>query len=300
RERGKFVEHILARVDAGDVAVEMNEHVDQRVAHCPRAKDPHPPFADVVRLEIELHRAAAGHADVLLQAPLREYRGLRVRAGEHPLCLGDRFGLNLAAADRAELQPLGGDDHLPAALLRPAAGDGDDGDRDQGDLGRHQLVQRLEESRHGSILAMRRVTLALILLAACSRAPGGNMNLASPAFGNNQSIPAKFTCTSQDVSPPLQWNGVPSSAKSLELTVDDPDAPGGHFTHWQITQIPPTTSSIPEGGHVGVEGPNDFGKQGYGGPCPPSGEHRYVFTLKALDADGREVGRGQLIGKYRK
>jgi hypothetical protein len=126
------------------------------------------------------------------------------------------------------------------------------------------------------------------------------MNLTSSAFGNNQSIPAKYTCTGENVSPPLEWRGVPANATTLELTVDDPDAPGGHFTHWQVTQIPATTSSIPEGGHAGVEGTNGFGKQGYGGPCPPSGEHRYVFKLKALDAGGREVGQAQLIGKYRK
>ena len=144
-----------------------------------------------------------------------------------------------------------------------------------------------------------RHALALLLLAACARS-SNNINLASPAFGNHQSIPAKFTCTGANVSPPLQWTGVPATARTLELTVDDPDAPGGHFTHWQVSQIPPTTRAIPEGAHVGVEGTNGFGNQGYGGPCPPSGEHRYVFTLKALDENGREVGRGELVGKYQK
>ncbi len=146
---------------------------------------------------------------------------------------------------------------------------------------------------------MRRLTLALILIAGCSRG-GGKITLASPAFGDDQPIPAKFTCTGQNVSPPLQWTGLPASAKTLELTVDDPDAPGGHFTHWQVTQIPATTTSIPEGGHAGVEGTNGFGNQGWGGPCPPSGEHRYVFTLRAFDAGGREVGRGELVGRYTK
>ena len=145
---------------------------------------------------------------------------------------------------------------------------------------------------------MRRLTLALIVIAGCSR--GGKITLASPAFGNDQPIPAKFTCTGANVSPPLQWNGIPRTAKTLELTVDDPDAPGGHFTHWQVTQIPAATNSISEGGHAGVEGTNGFGNQGWGGPCPPSGEHRYVFTLRALDASGREVGRGVLVGKYAK
>ena len=143
-----------------------------------------------------------------------------------------------------------------------------------------------------------RYALLLLLFAGCSREAG--FNLASPAFGNNQSIPAKYTCSGQNVSPPLQWSGVPANAKTLELTLDDPDASGGHFTHWQVAQIPATTTAIPEGGHVGAEGTNGFGNQGYGGPCPPSGEHRYVFTLKALDDGGREVGAARLVGKYRK
>ena len=145
---------------------------------------------------------------------------------------------------------------------------------------------------------MRRFTLALIVIFGCSRHE--KITLASPAFGNSSAIPAKFTCTGQNVSPPLQWSGVPPAAKTLTLHVDDPDAPGGHFTHWDVTQIPATTTSIPEGGHVGAEGTNGFGQQGYGGPCPPSGEHRYVFTLTALDAGGNEIAKGTLIGKYRK
>ena len=126
------------------------------------------------------------------------------------------------------------------------------------------------------------------------------MNLASPAFNNGQTIPAKYTCTGANISPPLQWSGVPANAKSLTLTVDDSDAAGGHFTHWTVTDIPPTTMAIPEGGHAGVEGQNGFGKSGYGGPCPPSGVHRYVFSITALDAGGREVGRGELMGKFGK
>jgi len=146
---------------------------------------------------------------------------------------------------------------------------------------------------------MRRLTLALILAAGCTRGTG-KITLASPAFGRNQPIPAKFTCTGQNISPPLQWNGLPKHASTLTLHLDDPDAPGGHFTHWDVTQIPATTNAIPEGGHVGIEGTNGFGRQGYGGPCPPSGEHRYVFTLRALDTNGKEMARGELIGTYAK
>jgi Raf kinase inhibitor-like YbhB/YbcL family protein len=146
-----------------------------------------------------------------------------------------------------------------------------------------------------------RLALALLLTLGCSRAPTeGSMNLTSPSFGEGQSIPAKYTCTGANVSPPLEWKGVPAGAKWLALTVDDPDAPGGHFTHWQVSQIPATTTAIPEGGHAGVERENGFGKSSYGGPCPPSGEHRYVFTLTALDEGGREVGRARLVGRYRK
>ena len=126
------------------------------------------------------------------------------------------------------------------------------------------------------------------------------IQLTSSVFAEGEFIPAKYTCTGQNVSPPLAWSGVPSSAKSLSLTVDDSDAPGGHFTHWQVTEIPSTATGIPEGGHVGLEGDNGFGNKGWGGPCPPSGEHHYVFTLTALDAGGREVGRGRLVGKYSK
>ena len=146
-----------------------------------------------------------------------------------------------------------------------------------------------------------RFALALLLALACSRETHeGSMVLTSSAFGNDQSIPAKYTCTGENISPPLSWTGVPSNAKTLELTLDDPDAPGGHFMHWQVSQIPATTTAIPEGGHVGVEGTNGFGNPGYGGPCPPSGEHRYEFTLKALDAGGSEITHTHLTGKYRK
>jgi len=83
--------------------------------------------------------------------------------------------------------------------------------------------------------------------------------------------------------------------------MDDPDAPGGTFDHWIVWNIPANTTAIAEGkAPQGVAGKNGFGKSGYGGPCPPSGEHRYVFTLKALDEGGRELGRGELIAKYAK
>jgi Raf kinase inhibitor-like YbhB/YbcL family protein len=148
-----------------------------------------------------------------------------------------------------------------------------------------------------------RFALALLLAAACSRAPigeRGSIQLTSPAFDYDHNIPAKYTCVGENISPPLRWSGVTGDARSLEISLDDPDAPGGHFKHWHVTQIPPLTREIGEGQHIGVEDTNGFGKPGYGGPCPPSGEHRYLFTLRALDANGREVGRGELVGRFRK
>lgn len=159
-----------------------------------------------------------------------------------------------------------------------------------------------------------RIVLTLLLAAACSRpvpeqraaAPAAPaMTLTSPAFANNGPIPAKYTCDGANVSPPLAIAGVPSGAKSLALTVEDPDAPGGTFTHWLAWNIAPSTTSIGEGQHIGTEEQNGFGKPGYGGPCPPSGLHHYVFTLYAMadqapPSKGRVVAQTQLIGTYKR
>ena len=115
--------------------------------------------------------------------------------------------------------------------------------------------------------------------------PQENMKLTSPAFGNNQLIPKKYTCDGEDINPPLEISEVPEGAKSLVLIVDDPDAPMGTWDHWIVWNIDPATSlieenSLPEGA---VEGINSFGKQPYGGPCPPGGTHHYHFKLYALD-----------------
>lgn len=112
------------------------------------------------------------------------------------------------------------------------------------------------------------------------------MQLTSPAFGHNQPIPPKYTCDDQDVSPRLAISGVPENAQSLALIVDDPDAPRGDWVHWTLWNIAPTTTkiaenSVPQGA---VEGMTDFGKPGWGGPCPSSGQHRYQFKLYSLDA----------------
>jgi len=114
-----------------------------------------------------------------------------------------------------------------------------------------------------------------------------SMKLTSAAFQANGEIPSKYTCDGLNVSPPLIIEGVPAGAKSLVLIVDDPDAPVGDWVHWLVWNIKPETkeiaeNSVPEGA---VQGTTDFGKPGWGGPCPPSGIHHYQFKLYALDAE---------------
>jgi Raf kinase inhibitor-like YbhB/YbcL family protein len=121
-----------------------------------------------------------------------------------------------------------------------------------------------------------------------------SLSLTSPAFEANGSIPSRYTCDGDDVSPPLQWSGVPEGAKSLALIVDDPDAPDPAapqrvFVHWVLYDLPPDSNGLPEGATAKTvpagtrEGKNDWDRRGYGGPCPPKGRHRYFFRLYALD-----------------
>jgi Raf kinase inhibitor-like YbhB/YbcL family protein len=145
------------------------------------------------------------------------------------------------------------------------------------------------------------------------------ITLRSPAFADGDSIPRRFTCDGDDVSPPLEWSGVPSSTVELALLVEDPDAPGGTFVHWVLWGLDGGLSGLGEG-DVPVQaraGRNDFGRAGWGGPCPPRGSdpHRYVFTLLALSdplaveaevsaddvkraADGKVLAEGRLTGRY--
>ena len=142
------------------------------------------------------------------------------------------------------------------------------------------------------------------------------MKISSSAVGHNQSIPAKYTCDGENINPPLEFFGIPKEARSLVLIVDDPDAPKETFVHWILFNIP-IIDKIMENSSAGIEGTNSDFKQGYIGPCPPSGVHRYFFKLYALDTmldlkkgvkkydlikamNGHIVAQAELIGLYKK
>jgi Raf kinase inhibitor-like YbhB/YbcL family protein len=174
------------------------------------------------------------------------------------------------------------------------------------------------------------VTLLSCFLIACGSNAGEeeiemSIQLTSSAFTEGQAIPERYTCEGPDVSPPLEWAGVPDGAKSLALITDDPDAPAGTWVHWVLFNLPPDTTSLPEGiatepelDNGARQGVNDFKRTGYGGPCPPPGKaHRYYFKLYALDTmidpgekarkkdvekamEGHIIAQGQLMGTYRR
>jgi len=144
-----------------------------------------------------------------------------------------------------------------------------------------------------------------------------SISISSQAFQAGGDIPAKFTCNGTNVSPELQISGVPNEAKSLVLIVDDPDAPRGLFTHWIVWNIDPKTMRVSENSAPAgaVQGTSDFGKRNYGGPCPPSGTHRYFFKIFALDTKpelkpsarraeldaamrGHILAQGELMARY--
>ena len=125
------------------------------------------------------------------------------------------------------------------------------------------------------------------------------MRITVKAFGHGSTIPRRHTCDGEDVSPEIVIDDVPSGAKSLALIMDDPDAPMGLFTHWIAFNIPANSKVIQEGaGNDGSleQGVNDFGRSGYGGPCPPRGKpHRYYFTLYALSVDSIDASGGRAV-----
>jgi len=152
------------------------------------------------------------------------------------------------------------------------------------------------------------------------------LTLSSGVFENGESIPARFTCDGESMSPPLAWSSVPEGTKSLALIMDDPDVPkqlktDGVFDHWTLFNIPPETKEITTGGTAGVRGANGAGKNQYAGPCPPKeyepSEHRYFFRLYALDPElplkegatksevlaamqGHILSQAELVGKYKR
>lgn len=148
------------------------------------------------------------------------------------------------------------------------------------------------------------------------------IKITSSAFEDGALIPAEYTCDGRDISPPLQWDEVPEGTKSIALICDDPDAPAGTWVHWVMYNLPPETKELAENippdetlPNRARQGTTDFGRIGYGGPCPPSGTHRYFFKVYALDKDldlptgadkrelldamdGHILGQGELMGKY--
>ncbi len=167
---------------------------------------------------------------------------------------------------------------------------------------------------------------SIIILAGCQGdtrpAPteGGNqmtITITSTAFKEGDKIPRLYSCDDQNVSPPLAWTGVPSNTVSLALIMDDPDAPSGTFVHWVLFNLPATLTGLEQGKTGGgADGKNDFGRLGYGGPCPPRGStHRYFIKLYAVDKTlelksgaskaqvesamrGHILAQGQLMGRY--
>ncbi|HEU4389006.1 MAG TPA: YbhB/YbcL family Raf kinase inhibitor-like protein [Blastocatellia bacterium] len=177
------------------------------------------------------------------------------------------------------------------------------------------------------------VCVAAIVAAGCERreqahqpgasANSGKIEITSTAFNDGGAIPPEHTCQGKDSSPALKWSGLPNQTRSIAVTCDDPDAPGGAWVHWVLYNVPAatgglgaaiaTTASLPDGS---AQGKNDFGRIGYGGPCPPAGPaHHYYFRVYALDTDlafksgatkreledamrGHVVAEGALIGTY--
>ncbi len=177
------------------------------------------------------------------------------------------------------------------------------------------------------------IMVPILLFCSCengeqadSTAGGKKMEIkiSSDAFEDGGMIPAKHTCDGADVSPPLKWEAVPEGTQSIAIICDDPDAPMGTFVHWVLFNLPgatrelaeefPDDETLADGTRQGI---SDFGRTGYGGPCPPSGTHRYFFKIYALDTkiemvsiadkadlleamEGHILGEGQLVGKYKR
>jgi Raf kinase inhibitor-like YbhB/YbcL family protein len=181
------------------------------------------------------------------------------------------------------------------------------------------------------------LVLILLLFLGCARTeqngaqptPSPNqtkpeIKLTSTAFKEGEAIPRAYTCDGVNISPPLEWSGIPNTGRTIAIVAGDPDAPGGTWVHWVLYNLPadniglvenlPATEILKAGG---FQGKSDFGKIGYGGPCPPTGTHRYFFKIYALDGElplkagatkaelmkameGHIIVQGQLMGTYRR
>ena len=150
------------------------------------------------------------------------------------------------------------------------------------------------------------------------------IEIKSSAFEEGGMIPKKYTCDGADVSPPLSWTSVPEGTKTIVVICDDPDAPMGTWVHWVLFNLPADVKDLPENlpseknlDNGAMQGTNDFGNIGYGGPCPPGGTHRYYFKFYALDMElsleggatkkellkameGHILAEGQLMGRYKR
>lgn len=171
------------------------------------------------------------------------------------------------------------------------------------------------------------VLILICPLAVSAELKGGRqmkINVGSAAFTEGGMIPKQFTCDGADISPPLSWSTLPEGTKSIAIIVDDPDAPAGMWVHWLVYNLPPDLKGLPENvpaqktlANGGMQGMTDFRRIGYGGPCPPSGTHRYFFKVYALDSildlypgaikkrllnamEGHILAEGELMGKYRR
>jgi hypothetical protein len=176
-------------------------------------------------------------------------------------------------------------------------------------------------------LASARLWLAIVAAGAALLAAAAALKLTSPSFTAGGSIPVRFTCDGEDVSPPLAWGDPPAGTRSFALIVDDPDAPDPEaprtiWVHWVVYDLPAdahslregvrTSADLPRGAHMGR---NDWGKAAWGGPCPPVGRHRYFFRMFALDVvfgdrgaltkrdleaamQGHVLARAELVGTY--
>jgi len=179
------------------------------------------------------------------------------------------------------------------------------------------------------------LSLALVVSVAVAACGSGDqieleeasvsLEISSTAFVEGDTIPTRFTCDGDDVSPPLTWTGTPSESRSIALIADDPDAPRGTWVHWVLYGLPPKAAGLPEAvpGREELDtgarhGKNDFGRSDYGGPCPPRGSpHRYFFKVYALDVEitlgsgatkqalseamqGHILAQGELMGRYQR